>query len=67
MLALHDANVVQMEWAESAYIFADLFTKILEAGTFTRLRDQIKVFRSIPGQAGDEGAAEGPSAENEFV
>ena len=65
VLALRDAKVVQMEWVESAHNFADLFTKILEAETFTRLRDQIMAFRPIPGQAGDEGPAEQLSEPNE--
>ena len=48
VLALRDANVVRLEWVESASNFADLFTKILEADTFLRLRDQLMVFRPIP-------------------
>ena len=51
VLALRDAGVVQMQWVESAQNFADLFTKILQAETFLRLRDRIMVFRLIPGLA----------------
>ena len=58
VLALRDAKVVQMEWVESEHNFADLFTKILEAETFIRLRDQIMAFRSIPSLGCDEGTAE---------
>ena len=48
MLALRDADVVRLEWIESASNFADLFTKILEAETFLRLRDQLMEFEPIP-------------------
>ena len=48
MQALRDANVVKLKWVESRANLADLFTKILEAGTFVRLRDQMMVFEPIP-------------------
>jgi hypothetical protein len=67
VLALRDAKVVQMEWVESAHNFADLFTKILEAETFIRLRDQIMAFQPIPSQDCGEGAAEKLSEQNEFA
>ena len=55
VLALRDADVVRLEWVESASNFADLFTKILEAETFLRLRDQLMEFEPIP-TAGRGGA-----------
>ena len=48
VLALRDADVVKLKWVESKANFADLFTKILEAETFLRLRDQLMVFEPIP-------------------
>ena len=56
VLALRDADVVRLEWVESASNFADLFTKILEAETFLRLRDQLMQFEPIPTSAGKCGA-----------
>ena len=50
VLALRDANVVKLKWVESKANFADLFTKILEAETFLRLRDQLMVFEPIPSE-----------------
>jgi hypothetical protein len=67
VLALRDAKVVQMEWVESESNFADLFTKILEAETFVRLRNQIMAFRSIPSPGGDEGMAEKLSQPDELA
>ena len=67
MLALRDAKVVQMEWVESAHNFADLFTKILEAETFIRLRNQIMAFQPIPSQDRDGSAEEKLSEQNEFA
>ena len=46
--ALRDSDVADLQWVASEANFADLFTKILEAETFTRLRDQIMVFEPIP-------------------
>ena len=45
-----------MQWVGSESNFADFFTKILEAETFTRLRDQIMVFKPIPGGGADVAA-----------
>ena len=67
MLALRDAKVVQMEWVESAHNFADLFTKILEAETFIRLRNQIMAFQPIPSQDRDGSAEDKLPEQNEFA
>ena len=56
--ALRDASVVDLQWVESASNFADLFTKILEAETFVKLRDQIMVFAPIPGGGADTASAQ---------
>ena len=47
--ALRDANVVSLEHVDSKDNFADLFTKILDAETFLKFREQIMVFEPIPG------------------
>ena len=51
--SLRDASIVDLQWVESESNFADLFTKILEAETFVRLRDQLMLFKPIPGGGSD--------------